>query len=405
MSWLGIEGHDEVVTRFQRAIQNGRIASTFLFLGPAGIGKRMFAERLAMTLQCSRNAPDRMEPCGMCLSCRQALEGEHPDILHVSKPEERAFIPIDLFIGPKEERRQVGLCAELAKKPVYEKRKIAIIDDADFLNNEGANAMLKTLEEPPKNSIIILIGTSTARQLPTIRSRCQIIRFAPLKTGVVEQILREKREQQLALAESVSQTLATKKKGKTTTGKTTEKKSGVTDGIIPELLIPSVAACSGGSVQEALALADEKFWEFRTYFLKQLAAGVRDRVTLAREIEDQLNAAGKTGALRRTRLRVILETAAGFYRQLSFWLTDFPPQDSTLATEWEPLLKRAAEKWPFDAEGAAEIALKTADYLELVQRNVHQITLLDAWLDELVRVHAGDATALSLAPWALSPNP
>lgn len=400
MSWLGIEGHDEVMTRFQRAIQSGRIASTFLFLGPAGIGKRMFAERLAMTLQCSRNTPERMEPCGECLSCRQALEGEHPDILHVVKPEERAFIPIELFIGPKEARRQVGLCAELAKKPVYEKRKIAIIDDADFLNIEGANAMLKTLEEPPKNSIIILIGTSTARQLPTIRSRCQIIRFAPLETKIVEQILREKREKQIALAESVSQTLATKKKGKSV-----EKKTNLTTGMISELLIPSVAACSGGSVQEALALADENFWEFRTYFLKQLAAGVRDRVTLAREIEDQLNAVGKTGTLRRTRLRVILETAAGFYRQLSFWLTSFPPQEPTLATEWEPLLKRATENWPFDAEGAAEIALKTADYLELVQRNVHQATLLDAWLDDLVRVHAGDATALSLAPWALNPSP
>ncbi len=237
MSWLGIEGHDEIVARFQRAIQSGRIASTFLFLGPAGIGKRMFAERLAMTLQCSRNAPERMEPCGECLSCRQALEGKHPDILHVVKPEERAFIPIDLFIGPKEARRQVGLCAELAKKPVYEKRKIAIIDDADFLNIEGANAMLKTLEEPPKNSIIILIGTSTARQLPTIRSRCQIVRFAPLETEIVERILREKREKQLALAESVSQALATKKKGKSS-----EKKATSTTGIISESLIPSVAA-------------------------------------------------------------------------------------------------------------------------------------------------------------------
>ena len=64
MSWFGIHGHDEIVSRFQRAIRQGRVASTFLFLGPAGIGKRMFAERLAMTFLCTRNDPGLMEPCG-----------------------------------------------------------------------------------------------------------------------------------------------------------------------------------------------------------------------------------------------------------------------------------------------------------------------------------------------------
>lgn len=398
MSWFGIEGHDENVRHFQCAIGQGRVASTFLFLGPSGIGKRMFAERLAMTFQCERSAPELMEPCGKCLSCRQALERTHPDILFVSKPEDRAFIPIDLFIGPKEARRQVGLCAELAKKPAYEKRKIAIIDDADFLNIEGANAMLKTLEEPPKNSILILLGTSAARQLPTIRSRCQIVRFAPLEIETVEKILYRKREEQLALAASVSEALGSKKKGKSTA-------KDARAGILPEELIPQIAAYSGGSVQEALALANEEFWEFRTRFLKRLSCGVRERTDLLKEIEEQMELAGKVPALRRNRLRVVMETAADYFRRLAFWLSGMKPTEVQLQKEWERLLEDGAANWPFDAEGAAGAALRTADYLELVQRNVHQTTLLEAWLDELVRLYGGDSAVLGIAPWALNPNP
>jgi len=396
MGWFGIHGHDEIVLRFQRAIQLGRVGSTFLFLGPAGIGKRMFAERLAMTLLCTRNEPERMEPCGKCESCRQMIAGTHPDLLRVSRPEDRAFIPIDLFIGPKEARRQFGLCAELAKKPIYEKRKIAIIDDADFLNIEGANAMLKTLEEPPKNSVLILLGTTASRQLPTIRSRCQIVRFQPLETSVVEEILREKRAEQIALAESVAESLGKKKAAKKVVSEAN---------ILSEELIPLAAASSGGSVQEALALADEGFWEFRKQFLKRLAAGVHDRITLGKEIDEQLELVGKVPAKRRARLRVIVESAADFFRRLAFWLAGNPPSDPLTEKEWRPILTRAAEIWPFDAEGAAYAALKTADYLELIQRNVHQPTLMEAWLDELVRMYAGEPTALALTPWGLKPNP
>lgn len=414
MSWFGIEGHDEIVRRFQRAIAQGRIASTFLFLGPSGIGKRMFAERLAMTLQCEKNDPRLMEPCGKCMSCRQALAHEHPDILYVSKPEDRTFIPIDLFIGPKDARRQIGLCSELAKKPIYEKRKIAIIDDADYFNLEGANAMLKTLEEPPKNAILILIGTSAARQLPTIRSRCQILRFSPLEIPVVESILYQKRAEQLALAESVAEAVSAQKETKRT-GKNAGKSVGKTAGksaskdgagdVIREELIPRIAAHSNGSIQEALALADPDFWEFRNRFLRLLAEGVRERDALVGEIDQHLESAGKVPALRRARLRVMLETAADFFRRLSFRLSGFQPADGAASEEWRVLLETAVQSWPLDAEGAASAALKTADYLELVQRNVHQPTLLDAWIDEILRIRSGDLAAFLFAPWSLNPNP
>ena len=212
---------------------------------------------------------------------------------------------------------------------------------------------------------------------------------------MVEEILREKRAEQLALAESVSQTLGKKK---------TPKKADAAN-ILSEDLIPLAAAASGGSVQEALALADEGFWDFRARFLDRLASGVHDRIALGKEIDEQLELVGKVPARRRARLRVIVETAADFFRRLAFWLAGNPPSDPLTEKEWRPILTRAAETWPFDAEGAAFTALKTSDYLELIQRNVHQPTLLDAWLDELVRLYAADPTALGLTPWGLKPNP
>ncbi len=398
MSWRGIDGHDEIVRRFQRAVTQGKIASTFLFLGPPGIGKRMLAEQLATTLQCEKNDPRLMEPCGKCSSCRQAQSREHPDIIRVSKPEDKAFIPVECFIGPKEARRQSGLCAELAQKPVYQKRKIAIIDDADYLNIEGANSLLKTLEEPPGNSILILIGTSAARQLPTIRSRCQIVRFSPLSADIVERILNEKREAELRATVEIA-TAAEKKKGKSSSAKIPSVK------ILPQELIPKIAACSGGSVQNALTLADENFWNFRTEFLKKLARGVHERQTIYAELEEQIYSVGKTPSLRRARLRIILETAADFFRRLAFYLSNAVPADETPADEWRSLLEKAKAVWPFNAEGAANAAIRTVDYLELVQRNVYQPLILDSWLDDLVRIFGGDPSPLQIAPWALNPNP
>lgn len=342
-----------------------------------------------------------MEPCGKCLSCRQALAHEHPDVLFVSKPEDRAFIPVDCFIGPKEARRQIGLCSELAQKPVYQKRKIAIIDDADYLNIEGANSLLKTLEEPPGNSILILIGTSATRQLPTIRSRCQIVRFSPLSVEIVERILNEKRNAELRAVAEVSTALAEKKKGKAA-GPPLKTSSAQ---ILPQELIPKIAACADGSIQNAMALANENFWNFRSDFLKKLARGIHERQTIYAELEEQINSVGKTPALRRARLRIILEIAADFFRRLAFYLSGAVPADAISENDWLSLLEEAKVAWPFNAEGAANAALRTVDYLELVQRNVYQPLILDSWLDELIQIFGGDPAPLQIAPWALNPNP
>ncbi len=192
MSWQSIRGHDRIVEKFRRAIAKGRLASTFLFVGPAGIGKRTFALALAKALLCERSPEQRLEPCGECPSCLQVASLNHPDVELIAKPADKAFIPLELLIGDAEHRMRAGLCYNIALKPFSGRRKIAILDDADYLNKEGANCLLKTLEEPPANSILILIGTSEQRQLPTIRSRCQIVRFSPLSETDVAELLVER---------------------------------------------------------------------------------------------------------------------------------------------------------------------------------------------------------------------
>src|SRR3990170_3414722 len=174
--WHGIEGHDEVVEQFRRTLGSGRLASTYLFVGPGGIGKRTFAVELSRCLLCLETADEELAACGRCESCRLFAAGNHPDLQLVGLPEGKSSLAISLFIGDDQEP---GLCHHLALRPFLSARKIAVIDDADDLNPYSANSLLKTLEEPPDHSLLILIGTALSKQLPTVRSRAQIIRFRP----------------------------------------------------------------------------------------------------------------------------------------------------------------------------------------------------------------------------------
>lgn len=189
MSWQGILGHDQLGEQLQMAVARNRLASSYLFVGPEGVGKRSFAMALAKALLCPHRAPTELVPCGNCPSCLQAAAGTHPDILRVAKPADKSEMPVDLLIGDREHRMREGLCYEVGLKPMLGRRKVAVIDDADFLNEAGANSLLKTLEEPPPGSVLILISTSLQRQLPTIRSRCQVLRFAPLPAETLAELL------------------------------------------------------------------------------------------------------------------------------------------------------------------------------------------------------------------------
>ncbi|HEX8200225.1 MAG TPA: DNA polymerase III subunit delta', partial [Isosphaeraceae bacterium] len=182
MPWHSIRGHDSVVAALGRALAQGRFPHALLFVGPEGIGKRSVALVLAQALLCPRRPEAAFDPCGTCPSCLQVRAGTHPDLLLARRPEDKHELPIGVIRD---------LCLDLGLKPMLGTRKVAIVDDADDLNEEAANAFLKTLEEPPAGSVLILIGTAAELQLETIVSRCRVVPFRPLPEPELAAVLQE----------------------------------------------------------------------------------------------------------------------------------------------------------------------------------------------------------------------
>ena len=195
MSWKRVRGHEAQAEAFDRAVRRGRLAHAYLFVGPPGVGKRLFAVELAKALLCeSRPAAGRLEGCDHCPACTQVEAGTHPDFFTASRPPETAEFPISLM-------RE--LCQHFSLKAARGRGKVVVIDDADDLNAESANCFLKTLEEPPPGSVLILIGSSTDRQRQTIVSRCQVVRFRPLSPEMVGEVLQDQRRGRSDLARAV----------------------------------------------------------------------------------------------------------------------------------------------------------------------------------------------------------
>jgi DNA polymerase-3 subunit delta' len=189
MVWNRIRGHSAQQKMLERAAARGRMAHAYLFLGPTGIGKRCVARALAQSLFCPHSSPDQLDPCDECPSCKQVRSGSHPDLLEIGCPEGKRDLPLELIVGSRERRGREGLCHDLALRPMASNRRIAIIDDAETMTEESANALLKTLEEPPLGSLMILLAPDSEAILPTIRSRCQPLWFSPLADEIVVELL------------------------------------------------------------------------------------------------------------------------------------------------------------------------------------------------------------------------
>jgi DNA polymerase-3 subunit delta' len=342
-----IVGHEHVLDTFRRALGQRRLASTFLFVGPPGIGKWTTALHLAQALLCESAAPDLLAPCQTCPGCQQVEALTHPDLLLIRKPDDKSFIPIESFIGDREHRMREGLCRDIALKPFRGGRKIAIIDDADYLNQEGANCLLKTLEEPPANSLIFLIGTSEQRQLPTIRSRCQIIRFQPLTEAQVASLL------------AASETLDDPSQ------------------------VAALAARADGSLRRALDIADPDVAAARRPLLQHLSESDVDSVALAKYLNEFVEAAGKDAPPRRERLRQIVLEAAEFYRRLMRQLVGGPIGCDAMAAEF---LAQAAAHWSGKAATASHCLDRCLTALREIDANANLATLTASWVDELAQL-------------------
>ena len=266
MVWQRVRGHEAQVEGFRRAVRRGRLAHAYLFTGPPGVGKRLFAVELAKALLCEGNTGDELEACDRCPACAQVEAGTHPDFYPAARPADALEFPIELM-------RE--LCQGFALKSARGRGKVVVIDGADDLNRESANCFLKTLEEPPPRSVLVLIGSSPDRQLPTIVSRCQVIRFTPLPPETVGELL---------------------------------KAQGVDDPALRERL----ARLSGGSVGRALALAEPELQQFRRALREGLTRVPPDAVGLAKKWLELVEGAGKEAAAQRRRAQLVLRLLVDF---------------------------------------------------------------------------------------------
>ena len=178
MKFSDVAGHVGPAARLRRAVTTDRVAGAYLLAGPAGIGKRRLADAFATSLLC--DAPDGGDACGKCPQCVRVEGKSHADLLVLTRDEDRRDIRTD----------QVReLIRWYALRPLMAGRKVALVDGAEQLNDHGQNALLKTLEEPRGRGVLILVAAIESAILPTVRSRCQIVRCDPLPADVVRDLL------------------------------------------------------------------------------------------------------------------------------------------------------------------------------------------------------------------------
>ena len=177
MNFASLIGNERIKQLLKRAVAEGRIGQGLIFAGPSGVGKHRFALALAQAINCLR--PVDGDACGECATCRKFAAREFTDVKTITP--DGQFIKID-------QMREMS--REAYYRPYEGRRRVYIIDAAERLREEAANSILKTLEEPPDTSQIVLITAKPYALLETIRSRCQLLNFAPLSYEELEAYLK-----------------------------------------------------------------------------------------------------------------------------------------------------------------------------------------------------------------------
>lgn len=173
-------GQDFAISSLRSALRCGKVATAYLFHGPAGVGKRTTALAFAKALNCAQASEDA---CDTCPTCRRIERGIHPDVITVALLPGKTRLLIEQI---KEIER------ELMFAPFEARRRVIILDQVELMSPEATGAILKTLEEPPEYTVFLLLAERPAALPPTILSRCQSLRFAPMKVGTIQSLLEKK---------------------------------------------------------------------------------------------------------------------------------------------------------------------------------------------------------------------
>lgn len=323
MAWSRIIGHANIVERFAQALAHGRLSHAYLFVGMDGIGKQLFARELAKAVLCGRG---RGEACDLCPSCLKIEHGNHPDVTLVrrreggSKGEPRAQILIEQV---REEIQD-----PIAYKPFEARYKVFVVVDADRMTEEAQNCLLKTLEEPPPHSLLVLIASRLEPFVDTVVSRCQIVRFRPLPAAAVERILAE------------------------------------AHGVDPALARP-LARLAQGSPGRALQCHREGTFEAARSFLTRLARmRPGEEFLLAAELLDRGRDDGASLAEARERLRHMLDLVGLAWRDLLLRVMGQPEELLAWGDACDALAPMSERLPPAAARRLAALTQETRDRLD-----------------------------------------
>jgi len=388
MAWERILGQTRVIQALRRALERGRVAHAYLFYGPNGTGKRAVALTLAQALECEQGGS---VPCGQCVACSKVQRLIHPDVqvllpypsdadpedLHerLARMAAEPYATVDYMRRPalddptrtptkqafytvarinEELRRTMGF------KPLEGRYKVAILIDADRMRIEAANAFLKLLEEPTPKTVFVLTTERPELLLPTIRSRCQALRFDPLPVEVITQAL--------VLRQG-----------------------------LPEQQAQVLARMADGSYSRALdLLANEVLQADRQQALNFFRQAYRFH---SEAFVEQLEALAELG---RERLKGLLRLMLGWVRDLVLYRT-LGETAPLINLDQREAIERFCQNLPqADLEG---MAVLIEEAIELIERNVQPLLVLSvlaAGLQEAMRGKAPERLLMPLDdPWLI----
>jgi DNA polymerase-3 subunit delta' len=311
-----IRGQGIAIERLRSALRAGRLGHAWVFAGPSGVGKRATAFALARALLC-QTLPG--EGCGRCPECHLVAAGSHPDLFVEDLERARRDRPTATQLSIEQIRR---LRTKLAGRPVRGGRKVGIIEPADRSSPDAQNALLKTLEEPPGAATLVLVASNARALVPTILSRCQTLRFAPLASGIIAEIL-------------------------------------VADGIDAELA-GKAARLAGGSLDRARILADEALCKVGEEVRARL--GELDRMTLPQLLDAAEELAGSRGERASERQEVQRAALLERYREQLLGVATSPtpgdPEDHRVAIRraWRRLASAYATCVDLERNANAQLA-------------------------------------------------
>ena len=313
MPFAELIGQERALDPLRAALARGALHHAYLFAGPEGVGKGTAARLLAQAANCERVRAEGQpagplpDPCGECLPCRKIARGVHPDVVVVA--EERAMARAGAWEprGGRSPSRDIVVDQirevvdrRLSLRRLEARRRFVILDPADAMNPQAQNALLKTLEEPPDDTTLVLVAAAADALLPTVRSRCLRVGFRPLPPALVEERL---------------------------------SAAGHAPG-----LVRLAAALSGGSLGRALSLDDQAL-EARREAVEQAAAldadDARGWIAFASERGKDREAARETCELLAVWLRDVLARAVAGDRA-GLALLDLEPLTAAAASRLSP---------------------------------------------------------------------